>query len=183
MKRSTLALAAVLAAAGLVAAAPAPAVSYTAIASFETRLDRTLSRFDITEPCDLLGAARGVYLPGYGAIFTAEIDLVMTPILPFVPAPAPSEVQRLHKKKLNKLPALRQAMRQALVEAAASLETARTSDQIVLGVTLFYRRFEMKDDLPAQIVMQAPRQTLLDFRAGRIQRAQLDAATITQELY
>lgn len=174
-------LALVLAAA--LAASAAPAVPRAAIASFETRLDRTLPMLDAADPCDLLGSARGVYLPGYGAVFTTELNLVVTVITPFNPEMTVSDIQRLHQKKLKKLPALREAMRQALVDAAVALDAAAPSDQIVLGVTLFYRNFEMKDRLPAQIVMQAPRKALLDFKAGRIQRSQLDAALLTQELF
>ena len=59
-------------------------------------------------------------------------------------------------------------------------------DQINLSNNAFadyYRNSELKDQLPAQIVMQAPRQALLDFKAGRTQSAQLDAVLRTQELF
>jgi len=179
-------LAAVLAAALATAAltpAQTPRVSRAALAGFESKLDRTLSKGDVTDPYDLLGSARGVYLPGYGAVFTAELNLVFTLITPFHPEMTASDFQRLHDKKLKKLPALKQAMRQMLIDAAAALETAPPSEQIVLGVTLYYRNSELKDQLPAQIVMQAPRQALLDFKAGRTQSAQLDAVLRTQELF
>jgi hypothetical protein len=73
-------------------------------------------------------------------------------------------------------------MRQMLIEAAADLDTVPANEQIVLGVTLFNRSFEIKDGLPGQVVMQAPRQALLDYKAGRIPSSALDAVIRTQEL-
>ena len=47
----------------------------------------------------------------------------------------------------------------------------RPNEQIVFGVTLFYYNWEDTSGLPAQIVMQAERQKLLDAQLGRASRA------------
>jgi hypothetical protein len=175
-----LALAGVLA---LPAALPQnPPVTRAAFANLERKLDRSILRLDVNDPYELLGTVRGIYLRGYGAVFTTELSLVVTYISPFVPDLTPADIQKLRQKKLAKLVSLKQSMRQMLVDTAAELDSVPASEQIVLGVTLFYRSFEIKDGLPGQIVMQASRQALLDYKAGRIKSPALDAAIRVQEL-
>jgi hypothetical protein len=182
VKRPTLALAL----AGVLALpAPlpkSPPVTRAAFAGLERKLDRRILTLDVNDPYELLGTVRGVYLRGYGAVFTTELSLVVTYISPFVPDLTPADIQKLHQKKLAKLVSLKQSMRQMLIDAATELDCVPASEQVVLGVTLFYRSFEIKDGLPGQIVMQAPRQALLDYKAGRIKSSALDAAIRVQEL-
>ena len=159
-----------------------PPVTRAAFASLEKKLDRRIISLDVNDPYELLGTVRGVYLGGYGAVFTTELSLVPTYITPFDPELTPAVIQKLHQKKLAKLAPLKAFMRQMLVEAAAELDSVPASEQIVLGVTLFCRSSEIKDGLPGQIVMQAPRHALLDFKAGRIKSGALDAAIRVQEL-
>jgi hypothetical protein len=182
MKRRTLILALL---GGLALPAPlpqSPPVTRAAFAGLEKKLDRKILSLDVNDPYELLGTVRGVYLRGYGAVFTTELSLVATFISPFVPELTPADIRKLQQKKLAKLAMLKQSMRQMLVDAAAELDSVPASEQIVLGVTLFYRHFEIKDGLPGQIVMQAPRQALLDYKAGRIKSSALEAALRIQEL-
>ena len=44
------------------------------------------------------------------------------------------------------------------------------------GASIFYYSWESRTGLPSQVVMQAQRQSMLDFEAGRITGPQLDAA-------
>ena len=164
-------------------AAQTPRVPRTALASLEQKFDRAIPALNLSDPYDPLGNVRGVYLPGYGVVFTTELNLTTTIIMPFVPEMTVSDIQKLRQRKLGKLPALRQSMRQMMIDAAAALDSVPPSEQIVMGVTLFYRNFEMKEGLPTQIVMQAPRQKLLDYKADRIKSSQLDAAIQTQDLF
>ncbi|MGE5567692.1 MAG: hypothetical protein ACM3S5_01525 [Rhodospirillales bacterium] len=178
------ALALVLSAALIPAAPPQqnPAVTHAALAAVETRLDNTIRSLDVSEPYDLLGMSRGLYLPGFGAVFTAELNLVFMTISPFVPALTPADIERLHAKKLARVVTLKRHMRDMMVNAAVALKAVPPEEQIVLGISLFYRKFEIKDGLPNQVIMQAPRKALLDFEAGRIDAAALDALIRTQEL-
>lgn len=164
------------------AQAPEPPVTRAAFASLEKKLDRKIVALNVNDPFEMLGTVRGVYLKGYGAVFTTELSLVVTMISPFMPDLTPADIEKLHQKKLAKLGALKQFMRQMLIEAAADLDTVPANEQIVLGVTLFNRSFEIKDGLPGQVVMQAPRQALLDYKAGRIKAPALEALIRTQEL-
>jgi hypothetical protein len=174
-----LALALVLAA-GL--GAQPPAIKRDVIVTVEQRLDNAIRSLDANEPYDLLGFARGVYLPGYGVVFSAEMNLVTTLITPFHQQPAGVQLTRLRQKKVQRLAPVRELMRDTLVAAAATLDPVPANEHIVLAITLFYRNFEEREGLPSQIVMQAPKQVLLDFKSNRISKAQLDAAIQVQEL-
>jgi hypothetical protein len=174
--------AAFLVLAACAAAADKPRVTRVMIDGVERSFDRALGSVDVNDPFDLLGQSRGVYLPGYGAVFTCEVNLVVTSISPFYPALTSADLLKLHAKKLQRLGVLKSLMRKEMTGWAAELETVPPNEQVVLGVTLFYRSFENREGLPSQIVMQATRQALLDFKANRITAAQLDQLTQVQEL-
>jgi hypothetical protein len=57
--------------------------------------------------------------------------------------------------------AIRTAMRAMLVDSARSLDSVPSDEQVALGLSLFYWKWENRDGLPAQIVMHAPRKVLL----------------------
>lgn len=178
MKRALLAL---TFSAALFAAGPSR-VSREAMASVEQNIDQGIRSLDVNAPYDLLGFTRGVYLPGYGVVLTSEVNLVVTLINPFSPAPAGARLTQLRQRKIQRLEVIRGFMRDALVSAALTLDPVPANEQVVFGMTLFYRKFEEREGLPGQIIMQAPKQTLLDFKANRISKAQLDAAIQVQEL-
>lgn len=164
----TLAASALLAAAAYGAeniAAVKPRVPRSAIAGMEKSFDQRIYRAVTLETLDLLGTTRGVYLDNYGVVFSAEVGLYPDPArTPMQPAWTPAFIQALHAKKLERLPILKQMMREMLTNLAVALDTMPGNEQVVVAVTLFYRKLEKRDGLPEQIVMQAPRQVLLDIR-------------------
>jgi len=124
--------------------------------SFDSRLGYTADAFD------LLGNTRGVYLEGYGVVFSTELNLIVSPNLsPFRAAFSKIELARIHDRKVQRLPLLRQEMRQMLATCAASLDNLPSNEQLVLAVSLFHYSWEDYSGLPTQIVMQAERQKLL----------------------
>ncbi len=159
--------AALLAASALAAAADQPKVPRAAVQAIERSFDSKVAGLDVSSPFEVLGLTRGVYLDGYGIVFSAEADLVITPISPFHPMPNEAGIIKLRERKLQRLVVLKDAMKQSLVNAAAALDTVPENEQVVLAVTLFYRAFERREGLPDQVLVQAPRRTLLDIRAGR----------------
>lgn len=160
MKRSLLLVLLLAAALGT---AERPRVTRVALATMEKTFDQRVLRFDLNDPFDLLGTTRGVYLEGYGAAFTAEVNLVASAaITPFRPAPDREQIERLRQKKLERVTVLKKYMREMLLNLAASLEAVPPGEQIALGVSVFYFSWEDRSGLPAQILMQARRQTLLD---------------------
>ena len=114
------------------------------------------------DPYMLLGLTRGLYLEGYGVVLSAEVNLAITPgATPFRMAMTDDEKAALRKKKMDRLPGLKQAMRDVLVASAKSLEPMPTGEQVVVAITLLNRSFEQTQGLPSQIVMQASKQSLL----------------------
>lgn len=159
----------ILAAALLLASTGAaqPQVSRVSLAAMERSFDRRVESVDVADPFMLLGTTRGLYLNGYGAVFTAEVNLVASAaISPFRPAFTKQEIARLRQKKQDRVTLLKEHMRNALVGAAASLDGVPPNEQIVLGVTLFYFNWEDRTGLPSQVVMQAPKKALLEANKG-----------------
>ncbi|MBM3812691.1 MAG: hypothetical protein FJW20_13770 [Acidimicrobiia bacterium] len=161
----------------LLCLASAPRVGRSTLAHLERGFDQRIEAFNVDDPFMLLGSTRGVYLENYGAVFTAEVNLVTGPaITPFRPKLTPVEIEKLRQKKLGRLPQIRQVMRDMLVTSATALKTVPPEQQIVVGVSLFYFSWENSSGLPGQLVLQAKRKALIDFEAGRLDANGLNAS-------
>jgi hypothetical protein len=126
---------------------------------FDNRLDKI---GDANTPIDMLGATRGVYLDGYGAVFTTELSLMRAPsITPFHSSISPQEVASVHQKKLDRLPVLRNTLKEMVKAAARSLFLVPDNQQIVVAVRLDYLQWEKTDGLPGLILMRADRKSAL----------------------
>jgi hypothetical protein len=142
-------------------------VSRVSLAAMERSFDQRVSAVDVADPFALLGTTRGLYLNGYGVVFTAEVNLVGSAVMsPFRPEFTKQEIARLRQKKHDRVTLLKEHMRNALIGAAASLDGVPPTEQIVLGVTLFYFNWEDRTGLPTQVVMQAPKKVLLEASKG-----------------
>ena len=114
------------------------------------------------DPIDLLGAARGIYLDGYGVVLTAEASLIVTPGLnPFKTVMTEPEKEKIRQRKLDRMPMLRQAMRDAWRDSAATLTSMPDNQQVVIAVRLLYLPWEDTHGLPGEIVMKGDRRTAL----------------------
>ncbi len=158
----------------------APRISRVSVAAMENSFDNRMRSIQIDDPFNMLGETRGMYVNGYGAVFMAEMNLVATNLVsPFRPEVTKADLTRLRHKKEQRLVVLRQNMRSMLVSTASSLDGVPVTEQIVLGVTLFYFPWEDSAGLPRQIVMMAPRKLLLDAAKGN--PAVLDTGLQVQE--
>jgi hypothetical protein len=143
---------------------PAEPVSVprAAMEALEKSIDRRIDSANPSDPFDLLGYTRGVYVPGFGVVLSSEVDLIKVPgITPFHPKITPEERPRLLGRKQVTLPKLRDIMRASMIAAAAELRSVPMHENIVFGVTLFYYFGEDTTGLPGQIIMQATRQQLV----------------------
>jgi hypothetical protein len=155
-------LVALLAVAAMTAAQPAKSrVTRGSLVPLESGFDVRIARAGQQEPFDLLGNTRGVYLDGYGVVFTTELNLIVTPITPFRPQVTKEDIDRIHQRKVAKLQVLKKAMREMMVSSAAALDGLPANEQVVVAVTLFYYSWEDRDGLPSQILMQAPKSALV----------------------
>jgi hypothetical protein len=142
--------------------ADGPKVNRAMIEGMEHSLDQKFRGLWPLDPIEVLGVSQGTYIRGYGAIFLGEVNLAPAAgISPFHQTIKPDEVVRTHEKKLQRMAALRTTMRAILVDSARSLDSLPADEQVTLGISLFYWTWENREGLPAQIVMHAPRKTLL----------------------
>ncbi len=145
-----------------------PRFKRAALTAMEVSFDQRLKTLS-DDPYLLVGLTRGVYLEGYGAVFTAEVSLsnILGPN-PFRPALTKEDIDKIRAKKLERLPALRQCMRDMLLAGAASLDEVPAGEQIAIGVSLLYRPEEDRTGMPGQILMQGVKSKLLDAKLNRI---------------
>ena len=166
MKRALL----VLPLAGVVAFAAAgrARVKHLALTAMERLCDQRLVRL-VEDPLLLIGHASGVYLEGYGAVFTAEVNLVLGPTInPFRQSVTPAEIARVRQRKLERLPALRQSMRDVLLECAASLDDVPAEEKIAFNVTLRSLSYEDNSGLPSRVLVQGQKSRLIEAKLGRV---------------
>ncbi len=152
----------------LPAIVPAASLPRVLFADLEKNFDQRLEGVIPGDAFLLLGDTRGVYLDGFGAVFTAEVNLVNSPTLsPFRRTISKPEVMKVHEKKQQRLAVLKQCMQDTMIGMAAALTEMPAGEQIVVGVSLFYFSWEDTSGLPTQIVMRAERRQLLGARAGQ----------------
>jgi len=170
MKALTLVLLAVLPAGAQVTVGKAAGVSVPGVhqklriglgtfSELERSFDAKLSSLGgVNEPVDLLGGTRGLYLDGYGAVFTTELSLLVAPgISPFKPVITDKEKALVHQRKIERLPKLKQAMREFVRTVAMTLFVVPDDQQIVVAVRLDYMKWEDTMGLPGLIVAKADR--------------------------
>ena len=144
-----------------------PNISRQAFKTLEDGFNLKLASFNPHDAVYMLGATRGVYLQGYGVVFSTELDLIQSPTTnPFHQKILAEEVVATHTRKLKQLPLLRQAMKEQLATCAKSMDGVPAGEQMVLVLRLDYQPWEDIAGLPAQILLRADRQSA---SAGNIQ--------------
>src|SRR5579871_3116308 len=131
MKKIALPLLLLTAALGLTAA-NAPRVNRTALRAMEKSLDARISSLWTDTPYLLIGLTRGVYLDGYGAVFTAEVNLMPNPISLMSSRLTPSDIAKFHQTKLERVGVLKKTLTDALGSTAASLDTVPADEKITI---------------------------------------------------
>jgi len=145
------------------AAAESP-VSRASITAVENSINDKF-RANTPDPYDLLGAARGTYLEGYGVLFTVEVQLVVVmPPNPFRRAISAQEIASIRDRKTKKLPAMKEAMRNLMSNASTTLEGLPGDEHIAMEAILWNYSWENYRG-PHRILMTANKQKLRDARA------------------
>lgn len=136
----------------------APGSPRDAIAAVEKRLDTKLDQVGGKDHVYILGLSRGLYLQGYGAVFTAELDLIESPRPnPFRQQIGAQEAAAVRQRKLQNLALLRKSLRDMWADAASLLAPIPDTDQVVLAVRMLYQPWEDTSGMPSQIVVKGPR--------------------------
>ena len=181
MKKLILPLASIFLAAALaISAADAPRVSRVLMTTVEKNLDDRIIRLWPDNQLTLVGPSRGVYLTGYGIVFSAEVSVATANISLMNPTVSDADKVVLRKKKAERLPQMKTALKQALVDIAASMDPVPTTDQVVIAVILPRYTWEDTAGVPLQLTAQATRQQLLTARSNP---ASLDTIVKMTESY
>jgi hypothetical protein len=134
-------------------------------------------RANTPDPYNLLGTARGTYIPNHGTVFTVEMQLLyVTPPNPFRPVISPQELDSIHERKLKKLPVLREAMQNQMLSACKTMDGLPLNEHVAMEAILFSFSFENSKGLPQRIFMTAEKGKLLEAQASHA-----DLATVIQE--
>lgn len=151
-----------------------PRVSRGTLATVEKSLDDRIQRLWDDTPYLLLGTTRGVYLEGFGAVFTVEVNLVMNPISLMNTRLTKDDIAKVRQKKLDRMPVLLKALKESMVSMATSLDTIPPEEQIAVVAFVDHYPWEDVTGIPVQITLQAQRKKLVDVQ--RANGAGLDAA-------
>jgi hypothetical protein len=158
-------------------ASDAPRVPRTTLAAAEKNLDNRFAGLWSDNPFIMLGPTRGVYLEGYGAVFTAEVNLVAGPQISILtPSMTKASISQHRLKKIERIPELKKAMEKALADTAASpaMASVPPDEQIVLVAFLSHFPWEDLTGVPSQIMMQGSKKKLME--AQREGSAALEAS-------
>jgi hypothetical protein len=161
-------------------AAQAQGIKLTALEAFEHRLEAKLAAPG-PYPFEVLFPAPAIYVPGIGVMLSSYVNVAYwQEPSPFRQPFTPQELATLRDHKIAKIPILEKAMRDAMAETAATsdIDPVPPSERIVLGVTLFYFKWENSEGLPRQITMSAQKQELLNAIRNK---DKVDLATVIQE--
>jgi hypothetical protein len=139
-----------------------PKINPQSFTNLESRFDSSLNSLNDRNPIDLLGGTRALYLRDYGLTLTAEISLVQTPTInPFRKEISEAEKARIHQRKLDQLPRLKQAMRDMVKTSALTLAGAvgiqgmeGSGLQVAVSVKVLYLKWEDTTGLPGQMTMK-----------------------------
>ena len=130
------------------------------LANLEKTFDGRLDALDTADPIDMLGGTRGLYLPGFGAVFTTEVSLIVTPgITPFRPVFSPELKAQIRQRKIARVPKLVDLMKEMVKITSLTLTSMPNDQKIVLAVRLRYLPEEDSTGLPAQIVVSADKKS------------------------
>jgi hypothetical protein len=134
-------------------------VAPSTMGPLERRFNERLGKlFDANDPLDLLGNTRGVYLDNYGAVFTAEVSLAVTPAAtPFRGPITKQYADSIRQKKIQRLPFLKAVMKEMMLNMASTFVQVPADQQMVLVVRFWYEPWEDMNGMPSQIAMHSDR--------------------------
>lgn len=157
----------ILMAVAATAAITAPRVSRSVLRSMEMSLDDRIGKLWPDNPLAVVGKTRAVYLEGYGAVFTTELNLASEGISLMHTSLTPQDKALVIKKKNERVADLRQTLSDALVDTAASLDPLPANEQVVIEVILDRYVWEENVTYPAEMIFQGSRQALLNVKRAR----------------
>jgi hypothetical protein len=134
-----------------------------------TTLEKGYASSLIASHMQIFDYPSGIYVEGYGVVFTTEINLSYAEMVsPFHQTFSPEARASTHATEMNQLPLLRDGMRQMLLRSSVTLDTLGPSEHIAVGVKITHQPWEDKSGFPEQIVMQGEKSKLMDAKLGKV---------------
>jgi hypothetical protein len=159
-------------------AATTPRISGNLLKIVETSLDDRVKSLWADNPFSIIRPTRGLYLDGYGAVFTVDVSPVLSTTSMMHPTVTKDEVVKAHKVRLERVAQLRTAMGAAVADAASSLDPVPADEQVTLVVYLKYHDWEDISGTPGQMTFRGKKKALIDAkRAGAAALAQVVTVT------
>jgi len=132
------------------------------LANLEKNFDLRLVAMDANDPLDVWGSTRGLYVEGFGAVFTTELSLIVTPgiygLLPKIPDDLKIKV---HQRKLAHVQQLQDLMKDLMKVSALTLIPLPDDQKITYAVRVRYLPWEDATGLPVQIEMTADKKSAI----------------------
>lgn len=161
-KQITITVLLLAAVSAMLAATAGPRVTRATLAAMEKSLDQRIQRLWDDTPYLLLGTTRGVYLDGYGAVFTAEINLVNNPVSLMNTRLTKEDIAKVRQKKSERIPVLTKALSEAMVSMAGSLDTVPAEEQIAIVAFIDHYPWEDINGMPVQVTLHAQKKKLVE---------------------
>jgi hypothetical protein len=139
-------------------------VSRAAIRSVEKNLDDRLSKIWPDTPMSVTSHTRGLYLDGYGAVFTVEMNTASDGVGLMSTVLTQQAKVQVKQRKVERMPQLERALEQALMDVAASLDPVPLDENVVIEVDLLRYTWEDGAGYPAEVLVQSTRRKLLDVK-------------------
>jgi|HubBroStandDraft_2_1064218.scaffolds.fasta_scaffold170447_2 hypothetical protein len=125
---------------------------------------------------------RAFYVDRFGVVMTSVVTLGPGfGIGIFRGAPEPPELADYRGKVLQRLPLLRQQMRDTLLESAPLFRTLKENDRLAVAVSVYHFEPEDTHGIPSQVVIQGAYKALLEAKQ-RPAGASLDDVFEVEEL-
>ncbi len=131
---------------------------------FERVLNTALRQMFDDRPFFVLQEPKSAYLPGFGVVVHAEVNLYpMRFIFPFAPDPySERELKTEHEQKALRMKELRVRLRELLLAQTSAFSQLGGEENLAVVIHLYNAR--PYPEIPSQIVVQARHQALLDLR-------------------
>ena len=149
---------------------------------FEAVVDGTMAQ-TFAPPFGLLEKTKGTYLPGFGLVFSLEVNLYpLRAPNPFNMAPLSKvELDKAQKAKLWRMAAIKESVPRLLADHAMSLRDLGSDDSVAVVVHLF--EVQSGDTkFPDQLVIETRKSDLNQFWEKKFSYQELTAKMTTLEL-
>jgi len=149
---------------------------------FEAVVDGTMAQ-TFAPPFGLLEKTKGTYLPGFGLVFSLEVNLYpLRAPSPFDMSPlSKAELDKAQKAKLERMATIKESVPRLLADHAISLRDLGSDDSVAVVVHIF--EVQSGDTkFPDQLVIKTRKSDLNQFWEKKFSYQELTAKMTTLEL-